>query len=72
MPTYGYAHVSTINQDLSLQPRRSKAAGCDAPRLSAAPPRGAETRLVQRNVASLSYQVRGPGPCEYGAGIAPS
>ena len=29
MPTYGYARVSTIDQDLSLQRRTLKAAGCD-------------------------------------------
>jgi Resolvase, N terminal domain len=29
MPTYGYARVSTIDQDLSLQRRALKAAGCD-------------------------------------------
>jgi DNA invertase Pin-like site-specific DNA recombinase len=29
MPTYGYARVSTIDQDLSLQSRTLKAAGCD-------------------------------------------
>jgi DNA invertase Pin-like site-specific DNA recombinase len=29
MPTYGYARVSTIDQDLSLQRRMLKAAGCD-------------------------------------------
>jgi DNA invertase Pin-like site-specific DNA recombinase len=29
MPTYGYARVSTIDQDLSLQRRSLKAAGCD-------------------------------------------
>lgn len=29
MPTYGYARVSTIDQDLSLQRRMLKAAGCE-------------------------------------------
>src|SRR5215212_3336371 len=29
MATYGYARVSTIDQDLSLQRRMLKAAGCD-------------------------------------------
>jgi len=29
MPTYGYARVSTIDQDLSLQRRTLKAAGCE-------------------------------------------
>ena len=29
MTTYGYARVSTIDQDLSLQRRTLKAAGCD-------------------------------------------
>ena len=29
MPTYGYARVWTIDQDVSLQRRRLKAAGCD-------------------------------------------
>jgi hypothetical protein len=29
MPTYGYARVSKIDQDLSLQRRTLKAAGCD-------------------------------------------
>jgi hypothetical protein len=29
MATYGYARVSTIDQDLSLQRRTLKAAGCD-------------------------------------------
>jgi DNA invertase Pin-like site-specific DNA recombinase len=29
MPTYGYARVSTIDQDLTLQRRTLKAAGCD-------------------------------------------
>jgi len=29
MPTYGYARVSTIDQDLSLQRRTLMSAGCD-------------------------------------------
>jgi DNA invertase Pin-like site-specific DNA recombinase len=35
MPTYGYARVSTIDQDLSLQRRTLKAAACDVIRASA-------------------------------------
>jgi DNA invertase Pin-like site-specific DNA recombinase len=32
MATYGYARVSTIDHDLSLQLRMLKAAGCDVVR----------------------------------------
>ena len=36
MPTYGYARVSTIDQELSLQRHTLKAAGCDVIRVEKA------------------------------------
>ncbi len=57
MPTYGYARVSTIDQDLSLQRRTLKAAGCDVIRAEQA----SGTRRSGRTELQLLLDFLRPG-----------
>jgi DNA invertase Pin-like site-specific DNA recombinase len=57
MPTYGYARVSTIDQDLSLQRRTLKASGCDVIRAEKA----SGTRRSGRNELQVLLDFLRPG-----------